>query len=153
MYRREESIEPASRKVAGLAPGGANHTIVVANAYEGIAERGIGRVLVDIPEPWRLLDGLAEALRLGGIVLSYLPTVLQVHELTLALNVDTRWRLVQTVELWERPWHVTDKSVRPEHRMVAHTGFITTARRCEPLPAAEGTGTEDEEGVGKGERR
>ena len=134
---REEIVAPARRNVAELAPGAENHTIVVADAYDGIAGRGIDRVLVDIPEPWRLLDGLAETLRMGGIVLSYLPTVLQVHQLALALNLDTRWRLVQTVELWERPWHVTDKSVRPEHRMVAHTGFITTARRCEPLPAAK----------------
>ncbi len=149
---REEIVAPARRNVAELAPGANNHTIVVADAYEGIAEREIDRVLVDIPEPWRLLDGLAEALRLGGIVLSYLPTVLQVHQLTLALNLDTRWRLVQTVELWERPWHVTDKSVRPEHRMIGHTGFITTARRCEPLPAAEQTGAADEEGAEAEER-
>ena len=149
---REEIVEPARRNVAELSPGAENHTIVVADAYDGIAERGIDRVLVDIPEPWRLLDGLAETLRMGGIVLSYLPTVLQVHQLALALNLDTRWRLVQTVELWERPWHVTDKSVRPEHRMVAHTGFITTARRCEPLPAAEGAGTEGEENAEPGER-
>ena len=150
---REETVAPARRNVAELAPGAANHTVVVADAYEGIAERDVDRVLVDIPEPWRLLDGLAEALRLGGIVLCYLPTVLQVHQLTLALNLDTRWRLVQTVELWERPWHVTDRSVRPEHRMVAHTGFITTARRCEPLPeAAEQTGAVDEEGAAAGER-
>ncbi|MCH7483184.1 MAG: tRNA (adenine-N1)-methyltransferase, partial [Chloroflexi bacterium] len=73
---REEIVAPARRNVAELAPGAENHTIVVADAYDGIAERGIDRVLVDIPEPWRLLDGLAETLRMGGIVLSYLPTVL-----------------------------------------------------------------------------
>ena len=61
----------------------------------------------------------------------YLPTVLQVHRVTSAMTLDPRWRLVETTELIERPWHVTEASVRPEHRMVAHTGFITTARRCE----------------------
>ena len=138
---REEIVAAARRNVTGLAPDAANHTVVVADVYaEGVGERDLDRAIVDIPEPWRIVDGLTEALRPGGIVVSFLPTVLQVHQLTEALNRDGRWRLVETVELLERPWHVTDASVRPEHRMVAHTGFITTARRCEAPPQDEGAG-------------
>jgi tRNA (adenine57-N1/adenine58-N1)-methyltransferase len=129
---REEIIEPAKRNVAELAPGAENHTVIAADVYEqGLPDRDIDRMLLDLSEPWQLVKPAAETLRIGGILTAFLPTVLQVHQFTMALTMDTRWRLVETVELLERPWHLSDTSARPEHRMVAHTGFITTARRCE----------------------
>ncbi len=135
---RPEIVAASKANVAELAPGATNHTIVVADAYaHGIAERGLDVVIADLPEPWRMAEAAASALRPGGTFLGYLPTVLQVHQFVMALTKDPSWRLVETVEVLERPWHVTDLSVRPEHRMVAHTGFITTARRCLPPPAAE----------------
>jgi tRNA (adenine57-N1/adenine58-N1)-methyltransferase len=150
---REQVVVPSKANVAQLAPGADNHTVVVGDAYEmGIAERGVDRVLTDVPEPWRLLETAAIALRTGGVLTCYLPTVLQVHELALALKADPRWALVDTVEVLERPWHFAETSARPEHRMVGHTGFITTARRVEPLGIeAEGRGgrgdaTRDEPG-------
>lgn len=125
-------IEAAQANINQLTPESTNHHIVVADAYEsGFAERDVDRILLDLPEPWQAIDFAAISLRTGGIVAIYLPTVLQVHRISAALTADPRWRLVETSELIERPWHVTDVSVRPEHRMVAHTGFITTARRCE----------------------
>ncbi|MEE8519250.1 MAG: hypothetical protein V3S98_09015 [Dehalococcoidia bacterium] len=142
---RESVVAPASQNVARLVGGTANHTVVVGDAYEQpIAERDLDRILLDVAEPWRIADSAADALRLGGILICYLPTVLQVHQVTMALTMDSRWRLVDTVELMEREWHVTDQSVRPVHRMIGHTGFITTARRTEPLPDVEGDGPADD---------
>ena len=130
---REDMVDAAIANLHELGVSTTNHSVTVADIYEaGIAERDLDRLLFDLPEPWRLADQSAMALRTGGVMAAYLPTVLQVHKLTMALTQDTRWRLVETIEIMERPWHVTDQSVRPEHRMVAHTGFITTARRCEP---------------------
>jgi len=146
---REDIVKKSRENVAELAPGAANHTIVVADAYvQDLTGHDADRIIIDTPEPWRIVDASAKALRPGGILLSYLPTVLQVPQLTEALHRDARWRLVETVELMERGWHVTDKSVRPEHRMVAHTGFITPTRRCAPPPpgapeAEAGAGAED----------
>ena len=135
---RERIVEKAKANVRELAPDATNHRVVVADAYEsGFDEIEVDRVLLDLPEPWRVTDHAAVALRTGGIITAFMPTVLQVHRLTMALNLDTRWRLVETIEVIERPWHVNDKSVRPEHRMVAHTGFITAARRCEPSGRAD----------------
>ena len=104
--------------------------------YQGIAEQEVDRVVLDVPEPWQVVQSAAESLRPGGILLCFLPTVLQVHRLALALEEDRRFQLVETVETLLRPWHVTQQSMRPAHRMVAHSGFITTARRCEPRPGA-----------------
>ena len=58
--------------------------------------------------------------------------MLQVHQLVERLRADGRFQLIETVETLLRPWHVTERSVRPAHRMVAHSGFLTTAVRCEP---------------------
>ncbi|MDA1036240.1 MAG: tRNA (adenine-N1)-methyltransferase [Chloroflexi bacterium] len=135
---REEIIEKAKANVHELAPESTNHNVVVADAYEsGFPQTDVDRILLDLPEPWQMTDFAAKSLRPGGILAAYIPTVLQVHQVVMALTRDTRWRLVETIEVIERPWHVTDASVRPEHRMVAHTGFITTARRCEPSGLSE----------------
>jgi tRNA (adenine57-N1/adenine58-N1)-methyltransferase len=135
---REEIIEKARANIRELAPEATNHSVVIADAYEtGFAETEVDRILLDLPEPWQMTDYAAKALRNGGILAAYIPTILQVHKVTMALTQDTRWRLVETIEVIERPWHVTDASVRPDHRMVAHTGFITTARRCEPSGLSE----------------
>ncbi|HEY8201323.1 MAG TPA: tRNA (adenine-N1)-methyltransferase, partial [Actinomycetota bacterium] len=73
----------------------------------------------------------------GGILLTYLPTILQVHQLAEGLRRDPSWSQVSTDETLVRTWHVETSSVRPDHRMVAHTGFITTARRVGPEPPPE----------------
>ncbi len=74
-----------------------------------------------------MLAGAAEALRPGGILLAYLPTINQTAQLREALAAGP-WGLAETSELLRRSWHVEPRSVRPDHRMVAHTGFLTTAR-------------------------
>jgi tRNA (adenine57-N1/adenine58-N1)-methyltransferase len=71
----------------------------------------------------------ASALRPGGILVSYLPTIGQVAQLREALDAGG-FVLAQTLEVLQRSWHVEGQSVRPDHRMVAHTGFLTAARRA-----------------------
>ena len=76
--------------------------------------------------------GMARALRPGGIVLSYVPTIIQAQQTAETLGRDRHWALVETFETLFRPWNIEGQSVRPFHRMVAHTGFITVARRVVP---------------------
>jgi tRNA (adenine57-N1/adenine58-N1)-methyltransferase len=82
-----------------------------------------------LPEPWHVIEPAYKALRPGGILLSYLPTVIQVKSLVDALRADKRFACIETSETLMRFWHIKGMSVRPQHRMVAHTGFLTTARR------------------------
>ena len=63
--------------------------------------------------------------------MSFLPTVLQFHELTKALRHQGEFDMIETLEVLVRSWSVSGRSVRPDQRMVGHTGFITTARKCE----------------------
>jgi tRNA (adenine57-N1/adenine58-N1)-methyltransferase len=94
----------------------------------GTGER-FDRLVMDLPEPWRLLDAAAAVLEPGGVLCAYLPTTVQVQTLVLALE-ERRFRHVETFELLRRSWHVSSRSVRPDHRMVGHTGFLTVARRA-----------------------
>jgi tRNA (adenine57-N1/adenine58-N1)-methyltransferase len=91
-------------------------------------EETFQRILLDVPAPWEVLPDIAPVLRPGGLFAGYLPTTGQVQSLVLALE-RTGFVQVETFEVLLRTWHVTPRSVRPDHRMVAHTGFVTVARR------------------------
>ena len=126
---REDFVDMAKQNVARFYGDAANWTIHLGDVCEGIEERDVDRVVLDVPEPWRALDSIAAALRPGGVFVGYLPTVLQVKSLVDALETHPAFGLVETFENLVRHWHVRGLSIRPEHRMVAHTGFLTVARR------------------------
>ena len=86
------------------------------------------RAVLDMPEPWGPLPALRQVLEPGGVFCAYLPTTNQVQELVLALEPNG-FLHVETFETLKRGWHVTQRSVRPDHRMQGHTGFLTVARR------------------------
>ncbi len=146
-YEIDESVPPlALANVKKAVHDPSNLTVKVVDIYQGIAERDVDRVVLDVPEPWQAVSTVGDALAMGGILLSFVPTILQVHQLVLELERDGRFQRVETVETLLRPWHVTQRSVRPAHRMVAHSGFLTTAVRCRPrrTPAAAAGEPEDD---------
>ena len=81
----------------------------------------------------------SKALRPGGILCAYLPTINQTSQLRAALD-DSGFGLASTLEVLHRTWHIEARSVRPDHRMVGHTGFLTTARLLLPFDEAHGRG-------------
>jgi tRNA (adenine57-N1/adenine58-N1)-methyltransferase catalytic subunit len=97
-------------------------------ARVGDTDDRFDRAILDLPDPWGSLPSLASALEPGGVLCAYLPTTGQVQQLVLALS-GGGFRHVETFETLRRGWHVTSRSVRPDHRMVGHTGFLTIARR------------------------
>ena len=103
-------------------------SVEARDIYEGIGGAGFDRILLDLPEPWRVVEHAAQALVPGGIFLAYLPTINQASALRDRL-AHAPFALAETFEVLRRTWHIDGRSVRPDHRMVAHTGFITTARR------------------------
>ena len=112
---------------------GLSYRVELRDVYEGIDETGLDRVVLDLPEPWRVVKAAQSALRPGGIFVAYLPSIGQVAQLRESLD-SSAFGLARTVEVLERSWHVEGQSVRPDHRMVAHTGFLTTARLLTPEP-------------------
>ena len=134
-YEIDESVLPkAMRNITRVIPDSSNLEVKIGSIYEGIDELDVDRVVLDVPEPWQAVRGIADSLVMGGLMLSFLPTILQVHRLGGALEQDGRFQLVESMETLLRTWHVTERSVRPDHRMVAHSGFLTTAVRCLPRP-------------------
>ena len=106
--------------------------VELRDCYDGIDERDLDRVVLDLPEPWRVVRHAEAALRPGGILLSYTPSIVQASQLREALDVGTTWLAARTLEVLHRTWHVQGQAVRPDHRMVAHTGFLTVARYVSP---------------------
>jgi tRNA (adenine57-N1/adenine58-N1)-methyltransferase len=114
-----------------------NLTVRLRPVEDGLPEEEpVDRVLFDLPEPWKLTSLVAPVLRPGGIFMCYVPTIIQSHELSETLHREREWALVETFETLMRPWNIEGQSVRPFHRMVAHTGFITLARRVVPTEGA-----------------
>jgi tRNA (adenine57-N1/adenine58-N1)-methyltransferase len=104
------------------------YSVEVRDCYEGISETGVDRVVLDLPEPWNVVPHAEKALRPGGIFLAYTPSVMQVAKLRDALGRGGFFAQ-DTLEVLNRGWYVEDQAVRPDHRMVGHTGFLTHARR------------------------
>jgi tRNA (adenine57-N1/adenine58-N1)-methyltransferase len=103
------------------------------DVYSGIDERDLDRVVLDLPEPWQVVKHAETALRPGGLLVAYTPSILQAAQLREALD-DSGFELAQTVEHLARTWHIEGQAVRPDHRMVAHTGFLTSARLLAAVP-------------------
>lgn len=130
---REDFAERAQANVAAAIGADAAYRVEIRDVTLGIDERELDRVLLDMPEPHKVVAAAAAALRPGGILLSYLPTINQTALLRQALEDSAGlFGLAETQEIMRRTWHVEARSVRPDHRMVGHTGFLTTARRLHP---------------------
>ena len=153
--QREDFAARARDNVERFHGPAPNWRIQVGDAFEGFAERGVDRIVVDLAEPWRLLDRIAEALRPGGVVTGFVPTVLQVKEFVDGLRAHGSFASVEMLETLTRFWHVRERSLRPEPRQcsralpgAAPPGLMETAparrwRRFEwdrPLRTAGGAG-------------
>jgi tRNA (adenine57-N1/adenine58-N1)-methyltransferase catalytic subunit len=86
------------------------------------------RCVLDLGSPWEPLEPIASVLEPGGVLCAFIPTTIQLQQLVLALPGQGFFH-VESFEVLRRGWHVTERSVRPDHRMVGHTGFLTVARR------------------------
>lgn len=130
---REDFAARAAKNIAEFlgAPALERYDVHLRDSYEGLGHGGFDRAVLDLPEPWQVVPHLAEALRPGGIVVSYSPSILQVTKVRDALD-RAGFAEASTMEVLNRSWHVDGPAVRPDHRMVAHTGFLTRARRPAP---------------------
>jgi tRNA (adenine57-N1/adenine58-N1)-methyltransferase len=126
---RADFARIAAENVARYHGEAPNWRLEAGDVYEALPEHDLDRVVLDVPEPWRALEHVAAALRPGGVFLGYLPTILQVKSLADALERHAAFGAIEIFESLLRSWRSRGQSLRPEHRMVAHTGFLTLARR------------------------
>ncbi len=135
---RQDMLDLASRNIAEfLGEMPPQLTLKLGDVYREIEEKNVDTLMLDVPEPWEVVRQAAQALKPGGVFVSYIPTIRQVEILTQELRSSGAFAMIETVEILVRDWHVRAKSVRPNHRMVGHTGFITAARRIVPRITTE----------------
>lgn len=132
--RREEFAEIARGNVETMF-GGPHPAweITLGDLAETLGEveepGSVDRAVLDMLAPWECIDAVATALAPGGVIICYVATVTQLSRTAEALRADGRFTEPESHETMVRGWHVEGLAVRPDHRMVAHTGFLITARR------------------------
>jgi tRNA (adenine57-N1/adenine58-N1)-methyltransferase len=124
----ERAVENVLAYYESLGGKPENLELRVGDVFDGVPETAIDRIVLDLPEPWRAVGTTTEALVPGGIMCSYLPTIPQVQQVVEAMR-GGGFGLMNTFEILRRTWNIDGQSVRPDHRMVAHTGFIVTGRK------------------------
>ncbi len=92
----------------------------------------VDRIVLDMLTPWTTLEAVTRALTPGGVVIAYVATVPQLSRFVEALRASGSFSEPQSMESMVRGWHVDGLAVRPDHRMIAHTGFLVIARRMAP---------------------
>ena len=89
----------------------------------------VDRVILDMLAPWECVDAVAKALIPGGVICCYVATTTQLSRTVETLREHGSFTEPHAWETLVRDWHVEGLAVRPDHRMVGHTGFLVTARR------------------------
>ncbi|MBI3611387.1 MAG: tRNA (adenine-N1)-methyltransferase [Nitrospirae bacterium] len=129
---REDFAKRAQENINQFLGPASNLVVRMKNIYEGIEDRPVDRLVLDLPEPWLVVPHAVPALRPGGIFLCLLPTVPQVQQVVAALRAEKSFGFIETFETLLRTWNIDGRSVRPDHRMVAHSAFLIVARRIVP---------------------
>lgn len=153
--RRADFAEVARRNVETFFGGPhSSWTLTVGDLQDTIEETEVDRVVLDMLAPWECIDAVAGALLPGGVLICYLATTTQLSRTAEALRGHGGFTEPHAWESLVRGWHLEGLAVRPEHRMVGHTGFLVTSRRLaagvtapprrrRPSKGAYGTGPED----------
>ena len=95
-------------------------------------ESSVDRIVLDMLAPWECIEECASALVPGGLIIGYVATVTQLSRFTEGLRDSGHFNEPEAWESMVRGWHLQGLAVRPEHRMIGHTGFLVTARRLAP---------------------
>jgi len=110
----------------------------LADVLQTMPESCVDRVVLDMLAPWENVDAVAGALAPGGVLVAYVATTTQLSRLAEDLRDDGRFTEPQAFETMVRTWHLEGLAVRPDHRMIGHTGFLLTTRRmAQGVPVPE----------------
>jgi tRNA (adenine57-N1/adenine58-N1)-methyltransferase len=103
--------------------------LTVGDLQEALDDGDVDRVVLDMLAPWECVDAVARALVPGGVFVAYVATTTQLSRTVETLRLDGRFTEPQAQETLLRTWHLEGLAVRPDHRMIGHTGFLLATRR------------------------
>lgn len=124
---REDFIEIVKKNIEFL--GLKNIKIKNKNIYDEIEEKDMDVVTLDVPEPWNAIDNCAKALKPGGFIVSYSPSIPQVADFVNTIKKNENFVYIKTIEISEREWEVEERKVRPKSQGIGHSGFLSFARK------------------------
>jgi tRNA (adenine57-N1/adenine58-N1)-methyltransferase len=129
---RPDFADVARRNVSEFLGGQPPNWTLHIGDVAGCADTGFDRIILDMLAPWELLDLVGRALVPGGVFIGYVATTPQLSELVEALREVGGFTEPRAWESLVRDWHAEGLAVRPDHRMIAHTAFLVSARRLAP---------------------
>jgi tRNA (adenine57-N1/adenine58-N1)-methyltransferase len=106
-----------------------NLKIKKKNIFRGIDEKDVDLITLDLPDPWNAIGVAEKALKVGGYIVSYSPTVPQVADFVNIIKKKPDLMHQRTIELIKREWEVEERKVRPMTTQNVHTGFLTFVRK------------------------
>ena len=131
--RRDEFAANAKSNIEHYFNGiPTNWTLTIGSLEDQQLTKKYDRVILDMLMPWECIDLAANVLVPGGVYMTYVATTTQLSNVAEALKKDGRFTEPESFESLVRPWHHDGLAVRPEHRMIGHTGFLIFARRIAP---------------------
>ena len=131
--RRADFAEIASTNVQSYFQGTpTNWTLTVGDLQEQAVSDAYDRVILDMLAPWECVDIAARALRPGGVFMAYVATTTQLSASAEAIKSDGRFTEPESSETIVRGWHHEGLAVRPQQRMIGHTGFLIQSRKMAP---------------------
>ena len=110
----------------------ANWELSIGALQEQQLENNYDRIVLDMLEPWECMDVASNALVPGGVFMSYVATTTQLSRIAEAIKDSGNFTEPESSETIVRGWHHEGLAVRPQHRMIGHTGFLVFARRMAP---------------------
>jgi tRNA (adenine57-N1/adenine58-N1)-methyltransferase len=127
--KRPEFAEVARANVEGFLGEVPNWDLRLGALQEELDLTGVDRVVLDMLAPWECLEAVGRSLRPGGVLLCYVATTTQLSTIAEAIRAHGEFTEPIATETLVRGWHLEGLAVRPEHRMIGHTGFLITTRR------------------------
>ena len=124
---REDHIEIVKKNKETL--GIKNLEIKKHDVYESIPVKDVDVITLDLPEPWLAVDNAKKALKHGGFLVSYSPSIPQVGDFVNSIREEESIVHIKTIEITEREWEVDGRKIRPKTRGLGHSGFLTISRK------------------------
>jgi tRNA (adenine57-N1/adenine58-N1)-methyltransferase len=136
LERREEFADIARANAEAFFGHPLSQWSIEVGDFQDLAtahpEGSVDRVVLDMLAPWECVEAVSHVLIPGGVLAVYVATVTQLSRVVEAVRGSGRFTNPESLEVLLRPWHVEGLAVRPEHRMIGHTGFLMTARALAP---------------------
>lgn len=126
---RDDSIEIAkkNKKFLNLK----NLKIKKKDVFKGIDEKELDLIVLDMPNPWNAIKSCENSLRIGGYLVIYVPTILQISDFVNEIKKYNSFVYLKTIELIERRWKIDGRIARPTSEAIGHTGFLCFVRKIQ----------------------